>query len=344
MKSGFNIATWITFDPEFSNMLGITSDEFDIFLDEVYSDYQIVLDKNQVKQLMKKYYDGYRFLTGEKEVYNPMMTIYFLNYIIRNNQYPPDLVDRNLRIDYNQIAFLFGQNLEKASKIITQISENKTYNITSTLDVSFDMKDYKEGKYIAEGLYYSGILTHGEYTGMLQIPNLITYDFAIKYFEEINKFEPDNDYISNWIMKFLQTGDSEVLFEGFFRDVIQAFPGDFFANVNESFYHGLFFHLLLNNTKRNSYEVLPEFNLPQGQVDLMFRSYPGAHVQKQIKVLFELKRVKKTATDEELTDKLNEGITQMQKYLTADYADWQGVVVCFRGNKDYKIKIKIKIM
>ena len=105
MNGGFNIATWITFDVEFTNMLGITSDEFNNLIEEVYSDYEITLDKQEVKTVIKKYYNGYRFLTGEKEVYNPMMTLYFLNHVIRNNQYPPELIDRNLMINYNQIVW-----------------------------------------------------------------------------------------------------------------------------------------------------------------------------------------------------------------------------------------------
>jgi len=339
MKSGFNIATWITFNPRFTNMLGITSDEFDNFIEQVYCDYEITLDKQEVKSTIKRYYNGYRFLTGEKEVYNPMMTLYFLNYLINFNQYPPDLVDRNLRISYNQIAFLFGQNLGKATGIITQITDTKTFTLFTSLDVAFDMVDYKEGNYIPEGLYYSGILTYSEYSNQLQVPNLITYDFALQYFKEVNHYKTDNLAIGKWYGKYLIEGNVEALIDGFFREFIQAFPGDFFANVNESFYHGLFFHLLFNNTQRNAYEILPEFNLINGQVDIMFRSYPGAHVQRPISNLFELKRVAKGASDAEFQSMFNEGIAQMKSYLIGDYSNWEGVVVCFRGNLDYKMVI-----
>jgi len=85
--------------------------------------------------------------------------------------------------------------------------------------------------------------------------------------------------------------------------------------------------------------VLPEFNLINGQVDVMFRSYPGARVRLPINQLFELKRVPKSASEAEFQSKFEEGITQMKGYLVGEYQQWTGVVVCFRGNLDFKIEI-----
>jgi hypothetical protein len=268
-----------------------------------------------------------------------MMTLYFLNHIIKRNQFPSELLDRNLQIDYNQISFLFGQNKEEAARIMKQITDKKEIELTSTLNVSFDMIDYKEGKYITEGLFYAGILTFSEYANLLKVPNIVTYDFTLQYFEKINKFEPANYKINEWMVEYLFRGNVNALIDGFFRDIVQGFPGDFFANVNESFYHGLFFHILFNHTLKDCYEVLPEFNLMNGQVDIMLRTFPGAHVRVVLNDLFELKRVKKSADEAELQTKFDEGIVQMQNYRTGNYSTFRGVVVCFRGNKDYLIKI-----
>ncbi len=71
----------------------------------------------------------------------------------------------------------------------------------------------------------------------------------------------------------------------------------------------------------------------------MIQSNPGAKVRCNISDLFELKRVKKDASDSELKTKLKEGVSQMQKYLQDEYVHWRGVVVCFRGNKDYVTEI-----
>ena len=339
MKSGFNIATWITFAPNFINMLGITESEFDTLIQKIYTDYPITLDKQQIKATIKQYYNGYCFCQGFEQVYNPMMTLYFLDYVINYNQYPPYLLDRNIRIDYNQIAFLFGQNTDRAGEIMTKIIDKQTYNFFSTLDVAFDMIDYKEGRRITEGLFYSGILTYSNIPDVLKIPNLVTYTFTLDYFNQIKKFEVDNEKSAVWMEEYQHKTNVVALIEGFFKDVIQQFPGSFFSNVNESFYHGLFFQILFNSTTRNNFEVLPEYSLPNGRVDLMLRSFPGAKVMCELHDLFEIKCVAKNASDAKLLAKLKEAKSQMQDYLTGDYANWRGIAVCFRGNKDFKYQV-----
>jgi len=340
MKSGFNIANWIHFNPQFANMLGITKSEFDNLIEEVYTDYpEITLDKQEVKDIIKKYYNGYKLIRSSEEVYNPMMTLYFLNNIIQNNQYPDILADFNIRISYDQIAFLFGQNLEKAKKIITEITETKEYELYTQLQITFDMKDFKEGTYIAEGLFYSGILTFSNELNILKIPNLITYGFALEYFTELQNFKFQNIDFSKWISAYKRRSDVKTLIDGFFRDIIQKFPGQFFANANESFYHGLLFQVLYNHTEKDIYEVIPEYNLPQGRADIMLKTYPNLMAPIQIHDLFEIKQVPKSATDTELETQLEKAKQQLINYKTGDYADFRGIAICFRGNLDYKIEI-----
>jgi len=341
MKSGFNIASWIHFEEEFANMLGITKSEFNNFIDDIYNDYpNITLDKQEVKTTIKEYYDGYKFTKRGQTIYNPMMTLYYLNSVIKYSRYPDILTDNNLRISYNQIAFLFGQNIERAKQIMTEIAENKEYNISTNLQISFDMKDFKEGNYIAEGLFYAGILTYSNDMNTLKIPNLVTYGFALDYFNELQKFDYQDHEYTKWILKYKRQGDVKALVEGFFKDIIQKYPGQFFSNVNESFYHGLFFHVLYNHTEKDLYEVLPEFNLPQGRADLMLRTYPNqTYTPIYLHDLFELKRVSKSAEEPEFEAKFNESKEQVLQYKTGDYAHFRAIAVCFRGNADVKVEI-----
>ncbi|MBI4646083.1 MAG: hypothetical protein HY738_05655, partial [Bacteroidia bacterium] len=205
---------------------------------------------------------GYRFSPGAEYVYNPMMTLFYLEKIINSGTIPEDLMDSNIRVDYNQIAFLFGNNFKKRDEVIETITRDKELVFSSKLNISFDMLDYKNGNYIVEGLYYTGVLTRSDDNMILKIPNVITYERALSYFERIKDFEIEKKDFGKWIYEYIRKGNIEYLLEGFFSEVIMQFPGDFFANVNESFYHGLFFHLLYNNTPKDLYEVLPEYNLP----------------------------------------------------------------------------------
>jgi len=339
MTSGYNIASWIHQEEGFVNMLGITQSEFEALVDEIYRDHQVRLDRELVMDTAKRYYDGYRFLPGAEQVYNPMMAMYFLNSVAQYGKFPARLADRNLRMNYDQVAFLFGQNRQGAKEIITRITEEREILATSDLQVSFDMKDFKLGKYIVEGLFYVGILTYGEQMDTLRIPNAVTYTFALDYFGEVQEFEPDPAEVAGWIRGYKQDGDAEALLDGFFRDVIQKFPGQFFATANESFFHGLLFSVLDANTQKDIYQVLPEFNLPDGRADLMVRTFPHAAPPRAIADLFEIKQVPKGAGDPALLARLREAVEQIRAYKTGPYAQWRGVAVCFRGNRDFRFEI-----
>jgi len=268
-----------------------------------------------------------------------MMTLYFLQHIIRRNKLPDLLIDTNIRIDYNQIAYIFGNNTKGRDETILEITEDKKMKFLSKLNVSFNMKDYKQGSFIPEGLFYSGILTYSEYKNELKIPNLVTYEMVMSYFNNIQNYTTSGLMLSKISEKYEEIGDVENLIENFFREAIQNFPGDFFKNANESFYHGLLFYILWNTFTKDYYEVLPEFNLPQGVADLILHSYPKAKVRHQLQYIFELKQVPKSASDKIFEQKFEETKTQVQKHLTGEYKAWRGIAVCFRGNKDYKIGI-----
>jgi len=336
MNSGFNIASWIQLEEEFGEMLGITPPELDALLDEVYADYpSITLGRQEVKATLKEYYNGYRFTQRAQEVYNPMMTLYFLKSVIGHNRFPDLLADSNLRIGYDQIAFLLGRDAGEAGRVITEITDTRGCEIFSHLQVSFDMEDFREGRHIAEGLFFTGILTLSESMNRLVVPNLVTYGFAIEYFNRVRGFEYSNGQYARWIGAYKRKGDAEALVRGFFDDVIRVYPGQFFSNVNESFYHGLFFHVLHNHTEKDLYEVVPEFNLPTGRADLLLRTYPGqSQAPARLNDIFELKRVPSGASQAQFRAACAECRGQAAAHKVGPYAGWRAVAVCFRGNEE----------
>jgi len=338
MNSGFNIASWISLEENFSTMLGITEQEFINLLDQIYSDYSISLPKDEVAEKVKTTYNGYRFTENGESVYNPMMTCYYLNSIIKYNLFPNYLLDNNLRTDYGQIDLLFGNNISHRDKTLISLADKKQIEIDGPLNISFDMRDYKDGKYIVEGLYYFGIITHSEEPGIMQIPNLVTYSMAISYFENINNVTPNSLDLTAIVGDYKRRGNFNSLIQNFFELIIQKFPGDFFADVNESFYRGLLYHILDLSFTRNLYEVYPEFTLPNGQVDIYLHTYQNARVPLVINDLIEVKRVAKSASDAAFKNKFEEGVKQMKKYKTKEFKHFRGIVVCFRGNKDFLVE------
>ncbi|MBI4649328.1 MAG: PD-(D/E)XK nuclease domain-containing protein [Bacteroidia bacterium] len=279
-----------------------------------------------------------RFSPDSEPVYNPMMTLYFLNNLMHYNKQPDYLYDNNIRVDYRQIEFIFGNNYEARNDVISCMTDKRKISASPNLNVFFDINAYKDGRFINEGLYYLGLLTFSESPDTFIIPNLVTYDMVISFFERINNYQPDSYTLSRIIEPYKMKGDVAGFISIFFEKVIKSFPGDFFKNANESFYHGLMYHLLNSTFDKGRFEVYPEFNVPGGTCDLMLRSLPGAKVQTKIRDIFELKCVPKSASNAEFETIFKECKRQLAQYKTGQYNDWRGVAVCFRGNKDYKIE------
>lgn len=340
MNSGFNVAEWITHDANFDNMLGITEDEMHILLDEIYSDYpDIKVSKEEVLQKLKIYANNYKFLPESESVYNTTITMHILKNIVNHKDFPEDFIDSNIKVQYNQISYIFGENTKDRDDILERLVENQAVSFKLEKKKLFDLNDYKSGKYIKDCLYYHGLITNAGFPDEYIIPNLVSYEMLLCYFEKIKGFDINDSVNKDFLMDFLKTGDLEFLVKEFFERIIKNYPGDFFKNVNESFYHGLFFHVLYNSMSKDRYEVLPEFPVTNGSVDVMFKTLPKARVRAEFEVFAEIKQVPKNATNNALQTKFEEAVEQVMKYKTGEYANFKGLAICFRGNKDYLMKI-----
>jgi hypothetical protein len=339
MNSGFNIGSFINSRKSFVNMLGITESELLQLYDEIALDYEMPMDKSECLKLMKRYYDGYCFLPEEtKKVYNPMMTIYFLDSLIMEGTVPANLADANLRTGFNQVSHVFGADLEKRDNIITHLTENGEIEFSENMDITFSMHSMADGRYALQGLYYMGILTwKGQGQNRLQVPNLVTYEMMLSYFEQVKNFLPIRNEMAAGFTVYRESGDLAAFCAPFFETAIKKFPGAFFKDANESFYRGLFFHILYDALEKNNYDIYSEFQMSRGQVDFYIRSHPQAKVPFALNDLIEIKRVKAEATDAELEAKFQKAVSQVQARREAAYKGMRCWAICFRGNRDYKI-------
>jgi hypothetical protein len=339
MNSGFNIGSFINSRKSFVNMLGITESELLQLYDEITLDYEMPMDKSECLKLMKRYYDGYCFLPEEtKKVYNPMMTIYFLDSLIMEGTVPANLADTNLRTGFNQVSHVFGADLEKRDNIISLLTENGEIEFSENMDITFSMHSMADGRYALQGLYYMGILTwKGQGQNRLQVPNLVTYEMMLSYFEQVKNFLPIRNEMAAGFTVYRESGDLAAFCAPFFETAIKKFPGAFFKDANESFYRGLFFHILYDALEKNNYDIYSEFQMSRGQVDFYIRSHPQAKVPFKLNDLIEIKRVKAEATDAELEAKFQKAVSQVQARREAAYKGMRCWAICFRGNRDYKI-------
>jgi hypothetical protein len=121
LTSGFNIATNYSTDPEFNAMVGFTEEEVRTML-HYYADATDVFKHttDELIQIMAPYYDHYCFsdsLYGEETLYNSNMVLFFIdNYIRSKGEIPADMIDNNIRVDYDKLRMLIRKDAEASTE------------------------------------------------------------------------------------------------------------------------------------------------------------------------------------------------------------------------------------
>ena len=213
MTSGFNIATNLTTRTNFNAMTSFTHDE----VKELIKDYE---DKEIIFKEMLENYDGYCFNKENIElVFNPTLTMYYLNYLEEEGVKPKELLDNNIISNYEQIRNIIS--LGDYKNIIRDIYDNG--EIEAQLSVNLDLNNYTierlEKKDIVSLLYYFGYLTIDRlgYMGTIfRIPNKVIREVFDNYFLQILKsvdVKIDNDEATNGLIEMAKTGKIDKISE-----------------------------------------------------------------------------------------------------------------------------------
>ena len=187
--SGFNIASDITKNIIFNDMLGFSKE------DVIYLMKELEIPEEKQKELLpviKTNYDGYVFSTMIRDnienykLYNSNMTLYFLYMYQVQNQIPKELVDVNIISDYSKIeAFMdLCQNMNKI-EILEKIVAGDL--IESSLTEKFNAEIEFGEKELISLLFYLGYLTIKEIgfsKYKFQIPNDVIKEIYSNYFLE----------------------------------------------------------------------------------------------------------------------------------------------------------------
>ena len=199
--SGFNIATDITKNIEFNDMLGFNKEDVTYLMKE------LEIEPKTQKELMpiiKENYDGYVFSDElednleDYKMYNSNMTLYFLNNYIRLKKVPEKLVDINIISDYGKIE-TFMNLCKNTGKI--QILEKIVAGeyIESELTEKFNSEITFGEKELISLLYYLGYLTivdKGYSKCKFKFPNevirKIYSEYFLAYISQKAKIETDN--------------------------------------------------------------------------------------------------------------------------------------------------------
>ncbi len=270
LASGFNIANFITLEPDFENMLGFTQTEVDYLLNEIYQDYQFdPATRPETDAVIKSNYNGYHFIHPDGEpVYNSTILIYFLNYFTRYGEYPEYLTDLNLKTDLMRVRRITGSNPENTKEFVDQLLLEGSIGFDKIYLISkFNMSRFFEKSFFPISFFYLGMLTRKDEFS-LTLPNLNMRRIFVEYFNELHHIDVSTRY-REIMQNFVNDLDLQVLFAGYWKEYVSQLPEAVFQQVNENFYRTTFYELCSRYlSKWFVWNV--ERSYPKGRTDLEF--------------------------------------------------------------------------
>ncbi|MGE5341281.1 MAG: AAA family ATPase, partial [Candidatus Omnitrophota bacterium] len=107
VTSGFNIAKNISLDPDLNEMLGFTRNEVASMINYYREAGKIHHPTDELLDIMGWWYNHYRFSTDSNtEVFNTVQCLYFLDQYLPKGRIPTEMIDRNVRFDYDKLRHL----------------------------------------------------------------------------------------------------------------------------------------------------------------------------------------------------------------------------------------------
>jgi hypothetical protein len=158
MTSGYNVAKNIYLSAAFNALCGFSEREVQQLLEQVMPLEQV----ESVLVTMKTFYNGYRFTPESDQcVYNPTLTLYFIDHWQENERYPRNMLDENLAMDRNKLRYI--AELAHGQEVIMQALTDETPIMVEQLSERFGVEDMingiKDQTFMASLLYYFGMLT-----------------------------------------------------------------------------------------------------------------------------------------------------------------------------------------
>jgi len=336
LTSGFNITMNYTLDENLNAMLGFTRDELSSIMDEVnLTDYDL---RRKICKDMTEYYNGYKFNANSESVFNPDMTMYFLNRYLIYNRYPEEMIDNNVKTDYgkvNQLSYNF--NDKEALNEIMSTGE------TSTILVDrFNIQTmYSEKENFKSLLFYLGMLTikeQGPNGIVLKIPNyVIRTIYWEQHFQKVNEdYNIQIKDVRDVVTQMRMYGDIEPLIE-IVKGILEDLSNRDLIQMDEKNVKMMFLTLLGVDS---TYFIKSENENNNGYVDLMLRRKIQLKDITKFEWIIELKYIKES--DRNTLEKVkDQGIKQLQMYgeskMVQDELDKEGlkkVLIIVVGKKD----------
>ena len=345
LTSGFNIGTNYSLSPKFNEMIGFTEEEVRQMLTYYSTTSHFNHTVDELLDIMKPWYDNYCFAQGrygETTMYNSNMVLYFVkNYLDNDGKAPQNMIESNIRIDYEKLRMLIRKDKEFAHDAsIIQTLVNQGY-ITGDLKDSFPATNITNPDNFVSLLYYFGMLTiSGTHEGKtkLTIPNqvvreqlytylLSTYDEADLNFSSYEKSELSSS--------LAYRGDWQAYFD-YIADCLKRYASQRDKQKGEFFVHGF---TLAMTAQNRFYRPISEQDTQAGYVDIFLCPLLEIYSDMKHSYIVELKYAKYKDPERRVEELRQEAIAQANRY-----ADTETVKNAVGNTKLHKIVVVYKGM
>ena len=323
LTSGFNIGTNYSLTPEFNEMIGFTEEEVRQMLTYYSTTSPFNHSVDELIEIMKPWYDNYCFAEecyGETTMYNSNMVLYFVKNYIQRGKAPRDMVEDNIRIDYEKLRMLIRKDKEfahDASIIQTLVSEGY---VTGELKKGFPAINITNPDNFVSLLYYFGMLTiSGTYKGKtkLTIPNQVVREQIYTYLlSTYNEAELNfNSYEKNELASALAYDGSWKAYFGYIADCLKRYTSQRDKQKDEFFVHGF---TLAMTAQNRFYRPISEQDTQAGYVDIFLCPLLDIYSDMKHSYIVELKYAKYKDPESRVEELRLEAIDQANRYADTD--------------------------
>ena len=322
LTSGFNIGTNYSLSPEFNEMMGFTESEVREML-AYYSTNSPFHTSDELIEIMKPWYDNYCFAQecyGETTMYNSNMVLYFVYNYIRNGKVPRNMIESNIRIDYEKLRMLIRKDKEfahDASIIQTLVSQGY---ITGELKDGFPAVSIAQPDNFVSLLYYFGMLTiSGVHKGKtkLTIPNQVVQEQLYTYL--LNTYNEADLSFSSYekdelASKLAYDGKWKSYFD-YIADCLHRYASQRDKQKGEFFVHGF---TLAMTAQNRFYRPISEADTQEGYADIFLCPMLEIYPDMEHSYIIELKYAKYKDPDSRIEELRLEAIAQADRYADTE--------------------------
>ena len=324
LTSGFNIGTNYSLTPKFNAMMGFTEDEVREMLTYYSTKAPFHHTVDELIELMKPWYDNYCFAQecyDQPTLYNSNMVLYFVkNYIDNNGKAPRNMIESNIRIDYEKLRMLIRKDKEfahDASIIQTLVSQGY---ITGELKDGFPAVNIVDSDNFVSLLYYFGMLTvSGTFEGKtkLIIPNQVVREQLYTYL--LNTYNEADLSFSNHEKDELSSalayrGAWQSYFD-YIADCLKRYASQRDKQKGESFVHGF---TLAMTAQNRFYRPISEADTQSGYVDIFLSPMLEIYPDMSHSYIIELKYARYKDPESRVEELRAEAIAQANRYADTD--------------------------